>query len=66
MKEVGEAPSVIKGFERWDVKYFIPFFRKKFTQQEIKEVGGGCGSEVGGGQGEVGGGRGSEVYGLIL
>lgn len=38
VKEVGEAPSVIKGFSKWDVKYFIPFFRKKFTQQEIREA----------------------------
>lgn len=28
----------VKGWTRWDQKYFIPFFRKRFTQQEIRQA----------------------------
>ena len=28
----------MKGWTRWDQKYFIPFFRKRFTQQEIRQA----------------------------
>lgn len=31
--EVNFIQSRIKGFARWDLKYFIPFFTRRFTQQ---------------------------------
>ncbi|KAJ8670512.1 hypothetical protein QAD02_001771 [Eretmocerus hayati] len=35
--EVSFLPSRVKGFARWDLKYFIPFFTRRFTQQELKD-----------------------------
>nr|XP_018902984.1 PREDICTED: sodium/hydrogen exchanger 8 [Bemisia tabaci] len=29
--------SRIRGFARWDIKYFIPFFTRRFTQEELKD-----------------------------
>ncbi|KOX81154.1 Sodium/hydrogen exchanger 8 [Melipona quadrifasciata] len=29
--------SRIRGFARWDLKFFIPFFTRRFTQQELKD-----------------------------
>lgn len=31
--EVNFIQSRIKGFAKWDLKYFIPFFTRRFTQQ---------------------------------
>lgn len=33
--EVSFISSRIKGFAKWDLKYFIPFFTRRFTQQVI-------------------------------
>ncbi|XP_044734996.1 sodium/hydrogen exchanger 8 [Chrysoperla carnea] len=35
--EVNFIQSRIKGFAKWDLKYFIPFFTRRFTQQELKD-----------------------------
>lgn len=35
--EVGFMQSRIKGFSRLDIKIFIPFFTRRFTQQELKD-----------------------------
>lgn len=35
--EVSFISSRIKGFAKWDLKYFIPFFTRRFTQQELKD-----------------------------
>ncbi|KAJ3661878.1 hypothetical protein Zmor_006256 [Zophobas morio] len=35
--EVTFAPDRIKGFAKYDLKYFIPFFTRRFTQQELKD-----------------------------
>ncbi|XP_058792951.1 sodium/hydrogen exchanger 8 [Phymastichus coffea] len=35
--EVSFAQSRIRGFARWDLKFFIPFFTRRFTQQELKD-----------------------------
>jgi hypothetical protein len=36
--EVNFIQSHIKGFARYDLKYFIPFFTRRFTQQVRKFV----------------------------
>ncbi|XP_053970482.1 sodium/hydrogen exchanger 8 [Hylaeus volcanicus] len=35
--EVSFLQSRIRGFARWDLKFFIPFFTRRFTQQELKD-----------------------------
>ncbi|CAB0002612.1 unnamed protein product [Nesidiocoris tenuis] len=35
--EVNFLSSRIRGFAKWDLKYFIPFFTRRFTQQELKD-----------------------------
>ncbi|KAF5288288.1 hypothetical protein FQA39_LY04056 [Lamprigera yunnana] len=35
--EVTFISSRIKGFAKYDLKYFIPFFTRRFTQQELKD-----------------------------
>ncbi|XP_044003933.1 sodium/hydrogen exchanger 8 [Aphidius gifuensis] len=35
--EVSFIQSRIRGFARWDLKFFIPFFTRRFTQQELKD-----------------------------
>ncbi|KAF7385739.1 hypothetical protein HZH66_011581 [Vespula vulgaris] len=35
--EVSFLQSRIHGFARWDLKFFIPFFTRRFTQQELKD-----------------------------
>ncbi|XP_014292015.1 sodium/hydrogen exchanger 8 isoform X2 [Halyomorpha halys] len=35
--EVNFIQSRIRGFAKWDLKYFIPFFTRRFTQQELKD-----------------------------
>ncbi|KYN02550.1 Sodium/hydrogen exchanger 8 [Cyphomyrmex costatus] len=35
--EVSFMQSRIRGFARWDLKFFIPFFTRRFTQQELKD-----------------------------
>ncbi|KAK0097904.1 hypothetical protein PV326_012990 [Microctonus aethiopoides] len=35
--EVSFVQSRIRGFARWDLKFFIPFFTRRFTQQELKD-----------------------------
>jgi sodium/hydrogen exchanger 8 len=35
--EVSFFQSRIRGFARWDLKFFIPFFTRRFTQQELKD-----------------------------
>ncbi|XP_022911606.2 sodium/hydrogen exchanger 8 isoform X2 [Onthophagus taurus] len=35
--EVSFASARIKGFVKYDLKYFIPFFTRRFTQQELKD-----------------------------
>lgn len=35
--EVSFISSRIKGFAKYDLKYFIPFFTRRFTQQELKD-----------------------------
>ncbi|XP_065161071.1 sodium/hydrogen exchanger 8 [Atheta coriaria] len=35
--DVSFASSRIKGFAKYDLKYFIPFFTRRFTQQELKD-----------------------------
>lgn len=35
--EVNFIQSRIRGFAKWDIKYFIPFFTRRFTQQELKD-----------------------------
>lgn len=35
--EVSFMSSRIKGFAKYDLKYFIPFFTRRFTQQELKD-----------------------------
>lgn len=35
--EVSFLQSRIRGFAKWDLKYFIPFFTRRFTQQELKD-----------------------------
>ncbi|KAL1129210.1 hypothetical protein AAG570_013740 [Ranatra chinensis] len=35
--EVTFLQSRIRGFAKWDLKYFIPFFTRRFTQQELKD-----------------------------
>ncbi|KAK7862606.1 hypothetical protein R5R35_005643 [Gryllus longicercus] len=35
--EVNFIQSRIKGFAKIDIKYFIPFFTRRFTQQELKD-----------------------------
>ncbi|XP_049860223.1 sodium/hydrogen exchanger 8-like [Schistocerca gregaria] len=35
--EVSFIQSRIKGFAKCDIKYFIPFFTRRFTQQELKD-----------------------------
>ncbi|XP_051175921.1 sodium/hydrogen exchanger 8 [Leptopilina boulardi] len=35
--EVSFTQSRIRGFARWDYKFFIPFFTRRFTQQELKD-----------------------------
>lgn len=35
--EVNFIQSHIKGFAKYDLKYFIPFFTRRFTQQELKD-----------------------------
>ncbi|KAK4877134.1 hypothetical protein RN001_009640 [Aquatica leii] len=35
--EVTFVSSRIKGFAKYDLKYFIPFFTRRFTQQELKD-----------------------------
>lgn len=35
--EVSFLQTRIKGFAKWDLKYFIPFFTRRFTQQELKD-----------------------------
>ncbi|XP_067003422.1 sodium/hydrogen exchanger 8 [Anabrus simplex] len=35
--EVNFIQSRIKGFAKCDIKYFIPFFTRRFTQQELKD-----------------------------
>uniref|UniRef100_A0A146KTU6 Sodium/hydrogen exchanger n=2 Tax=Lygus hesperus TaxID=30085 RepID=A0A146KTU6_LYGHE len=35
--EVNFLQSRIRGFAKWDLKYFIPFFTRRFTQQELKD-----------------------------
>lgn len=35
--EVNFLQSRIRGFAKYDLKYFIPFFTRRFTQQELKD-----------------------------
>lgn len=35
--EVSFVSDRIKGFVKYDLKYFIPFFTRRFTQQELKD-----------------------------
>ncbi|XP_075224403.1 na[+]/H[+] hydrogen exchanger 1 [Lycorma delicatula] len=35
--EVNFLQTRIRGFAKWDLKYFIPFFTRRFTQQELKD-----------------------------
>ncbi|XP_018049035.1 PREDICTED: sodium/hydrogen exchanger 8 [Atta colombica] len=35
--EVSFLQSRIRGFARWDLKFFIPFFTRRFTQEELKD-----------------------------
>ncbi|CAH1123467.1 unnamed protein product [Ceutorhynchus assimilis] len=35
--EVSFVSDRIKGFAKYDLKYFIPFFTRRFTQQELKD-----------------------------
>ncbi|CAG5087735.1 Similar to Sodium/hydrogen exchanger 8 (Gallus gallus) [Cotesia congregata] len=35
--DVSFRQSRIGGFARWDLKFFIPFFTRRFTQQELKD-----------------------------
>ncbi|XP_066590108.1 sodium/hydrogen exchanger 8 [Prorops nasuta] len=35
--EVSFIQSRIRGFARWDLKFFIPFFTRRFTQEELKD-----------------------------
>ncbi|KAJ9587254.1 hypothetical protein L9F63_019233, partial [Diploptera punctata] len=35
--EVNFIQTHIKGFAKYDIKYFIPFFTRRFTQQELKD-----------------------------
>ncbi|KAL7298784.1 hypothetical protein TKK_0008528 [Trichogramma kaykai] len=35
--DVSFLQSRIRGFARWDLKFFIPFFTRRFTQQELKD-----------------------------
>lgn len=35
--EVSFTQSRMRGFARWDYKFFIPFFTRRFTQQELKD-----------------------------
>uniref|UniRef100_A0A161MZI3 Sodium hydrogen exchanger 8 n=1 Tax=Triatoma infestans TaxID=30076 RepID=A0A161MZI3_TRIIF len=35
--EVNFLQTRIRGFAKWDFKYFIPFFTRRFTQQELKD-----------------------------
>ncbi|XP_065224121.1 sodium/hydrogen exchanger 8 isoform X1 [Planococcus citri] len=35
--EVNFNQSRISGFAKWDIKYFTPFFTRRFTQQELKD-----------------------------
>uniref|UniRef100_A0A8D8S6Z1 Sodium/hydrogen exchanger n=1 Tax=Cacopsylla melanoneura TaxID=428564 RepID=A0A8D8S6Z1_9HEMI len=35
--EVNFLQTRIKGFAKWDLRYFIPFFTRRFTQEELKD-----------------------------
>lgn len=35
--EVSFTQSRMRGFARWDYKFFIPLFTRRFTQQELKD-----------------------------
>lgn len=35
--EVSFLQSRIRGFALWDLKFFIPFFTRRFTQEELKD-----------------------------
>lgn len=35
--EVNFLQTRIKGFVKWDLRYFIPFFTRRFTQAELKD-----------------------------
>ncbi|KAI5692673.1 hypothetical protein M8J77_022286, partial [Diaphorina citri] len=35
--EVSFLQTRIKGFAKWDLRYFIPFFTRRFTQEELKD-----------------------------
>ena len=35
--DVSFLQSRIRGFARWDLKFFTPFFTRRFTQEELKD-----------------------------